>query len=152
MSPLHATNVRAPWPRLAPCGREFPRASSPSMASESCSHLTAPAAEESAGCSHRLGVRSQDLQHADKPRIGRSGGMPPYEPCPHYRELILDWHNEWYNATERKAIYGGHAAMDCPLCRKVVIWFEARDIGIPPTNAQPPVYQRSAILAAQWVP
>jgi len=22
--------------------------------------------------------------------------MPPNEPCPHCGELILDWHNEWY--------------------------------------------------------
>ena len=34
----------------------------------------------------------------------------------------------------------------------MVLWFESRDIAAPPANAQPPVYQRSAILATQWVP
>jgi hypothetical protein len=42
--------------------------------------------------------------------------------------------------------------MDCPLCRRPVLWFQSRDIAAPPANAQPPVYQRSANLAAQWVP
>jgi hypothetical protein len=63
----------------------------------------------------------------------------------------LDWHNERYDATKRRAIYSGQAAMDCPLCRRSVLWFESRDIAAPPANAHPPVYQRSAILAAQWV-
>jgi hypothetical protein len=42
--------------------------------------------------------------------------------------------------------------MDCPLCRRAVVWFESRDLAAPPANVQPPVYKRSAILAAQWVP
>jgi hypothetical protein len=42
--------------------------------------------------------------------------------------------------------------MDCPLCRQPVLWFESRDIAAPLANAQPSVYQRSARLAAQWVP
>ena len=42
--------------------------------------------------------------------------------------------------------------MDCPLCRQAVLWFQSRDIAAPPANTQPPVHQRSAILAAQWVP
>lgn len=42
--------------------------------------------------------------------------------------------------------------MDCPLCRRAVLWFESRDIKAPPVNAQVPVYQRSVVLAAQWVP
>jgi endogenous inhibitor of DNA gyrase (YacG/DUF329 family) len=78
--------------------------------------------------------------------------MPSNEPCPHCGQLILDWHNEWYDAAQRQAVYSGQAAMDCPLCRRAVIWFESRDIAAPPANAQPPVYQRSAFLAAQWVP
>jgi hypothetical protein len=63
----------------------------------------------------------------------------------------LDWHNEWYDGGQRRAIYCGQAAMDCPLCQRPVLWFQSRDIAAPPANA-PPVYQRSAILAAQWVP
>jgi hypothetical protein len=78
--------------------------------------------------------------------------MPPYEPCPHCGELVLDWHNEWYNSIERKAIYSGQAAMDCPRCRRAVLWFESRDITAPPANLQPPVYKRSVRLAAQWAP
>ncbi len=78
--------------------------------------------------------------------------MPPNEPCPHCGQLILDWHNEWYNAAERAAIYRGHAAMDCPRCRQAVVWIQSRDIAAPPANTQPTVHQRSAILAAQWVP
>src|SRR2546421_8211569 len=78
--------------------------------------------------------------------------MPPNEPCPHCGQLILDWHNEWYEGAQRRAIYSGQAAMDCPLCREAVLWFESRDIAAPPVNAQAPVYHRSVILAAQWVP
>ncbi len=78
--------------------------------------------------------------------------MPPNEPCPHCGELILDWHNEWYDAAQRRAIYRGQAAMDCPLCHQAVLWFESRGIAAPPANAQLPVYQRWAIIAAQWVP
>jgi hypothetical protein len=52
-------------------------------------------------------------------------------------EFILDWHNEWYDAAQRRAIYDGQAAMDCPLCRQAVLWFESRDIAAPPANAQP---------------
>ena len=78
--------------------------------------------------------------------------MPPNEPCPHCGQLVLDWHNEWYEAAQRRDIYSGQAAMDCPLCRKAVLWFESRDIAVPPAGARPPVHQRSAILAAQWVP
>ncbi len=78
--------------------------------------------------------------------------MPPNEPCPHGGELILDWHNEWYGPAERKAIYGGQAAMDCPRCREAVLWFESRDIAAPPVKTMVPIYQRSAVIAAQWVP
>ena len=42
--------------------------------------------------------------------------------------------------------------MDCPLCRRGVLWFESRDISAPPANAQPRVDERSVLLAAQWVP
>ena len=70
----------------------------------------------------------------------------------HCGQLILDWHNEWYEGAQRRAIYGGQAAMDCPLCRQAVLWFESRNIAAPPVNAQVQVYQRSVILAAQWVP
>ena len=78
--------------------------------------------------------------------------MPPNEPCPHCGELILDWHNEWYGAALKRAIYSGQAAMDCPLCRQAVLWFESRDLAAPPVNTPVPVYQRSAVIAAQWVP
>jgi hypothetical protein len=86
------------------------------------------------------------------PLPGGKPAMPPNELCPHCGELILDWHNEWYEAAQRRAIYCGQAAMDCPLCRQAVLWFESRDIAAPPVNASVPVYQRSAVLAAQWVP
>ena len=78
--------------------------------------------------------------------------MPPNEPCPHCGELVQDWHNEWYEAAQRQAIYRAQAAMDCPLCRQAVLWFESRDLAAPPGNAQVPVYHRSAALAARWVP
>jgi len=42
--------------------------------------------------------------------------------------------------------------MDCPLCRQAVRWFESRDIAAPPVNATVPIYQRSTVMAAQWVP
>jgi hypothetical protein len=63
----------------------------------------------------------------------------------------MDWHNEWYDGELRKEIYNGRAAMDCPGCRGAVLWVASRDIAAP-ANAQPPVYHRSVILAAQWVP
>lgn len=78
--------------------------------------------------------------------------MPPNEPCPHCGELILDWHNEWCETAQRRAIYIGQAAMDCPLCRQAVLWFESRNIAALPVNAQVRVYSRSAVIAAQWVP
>ena len=78
--------------------------------------------------------------------------MPPNEPYPHCGQLILDWHNEWYEATFRQAIYGGQAAMDCPLCRQAVLWYKSQSIAAPPATAQPLVHQRSAFLAAQWAP
>jgi hypothetical protein len=78
--------------------------------------------------------------------------MPPNESCPHCGQFILDWHNEWYDAAQRRAIYSGHAAMDCPLCRQAVLWLELRAIAVPQPNAQPIIYLRSEILAAQWVP
>ena len=36
--------------------------------------------------------------------------MPPNEPCPHCGELVLDWHNEWYEAAQRRAIYSAQIA------------------------------------------
>lgn len=78
--------------------------------------------------------------------------MPPIEPCPHCGQIILDWHNEWYEGSQRKAIYSGQATMDCPLCRGAALWFQSRDITAPASSAKPPVCQRSANLAAQWVP
>jgi type I restriction-modification system DNA methylase subunit len=38
------------------------------------------------------------------------------------------------------------------LTKVVLENFESRDLVAPPANAQPPVYQRSEILADQWVP
>jgi hypothetical protein len=78
--------------------------------------------------------------------------MPPNEPCPHCGQIILDWHNEWYDAAQRRAIFSGQAAMDCPLCGRAVLWFESRDIAMPSASVQSPVYRRLAILAARWVP
>lgn len=78
--------------------------------------------------------------------------MPPNEHCPHCSQLIRDWHNEWHTLAERRAIYNGHAAMDCPLCRQPVLWFQSRDLAGLAGNAPLQIYRRSAILAAQWVP
>ncbi len=78
--------------------------------------------------------------------------MPPNEPCPLCGQLIADWHNEWYEHAQRVAIYRGQAAMDCPLCRQAVLWFESRDLAAPPATAPVPVLQRSVLQAARWVP
>ena len=78
--------------------------------------------------------------------------MPPNEYCPHCGELVLDWHNEWYNGAQRASIYQGQAAMDCPLCRQSVLWFESREISASPVEGDLPVHQRSVFLAAHWVP
>jgi hypothetical protein len=50
------------------------------------------------------------------------------------------------------AIYTGQAAMDCPLCRQAVLWVKSRAIAAPPSGHPLPVFQRSATIAAQWVP
>ena len=42
--------------------------------------------------------------------------------------------------------------MDCPLCRQAVLWVTSRDLAAPPGDHRWPVYQRSATIAAQWVP
>ena len=78
--------------------------------------------------------------------------MPPNEPCPHCGQLLGDWHNERYEGAQRVAIYRGQAAMDCPLCRQAVLWFASRDLATPPAKTPVPVYQRSVLIAAQWVP
>ena len=78
--------------------------------------------------------------------------MPPNEPCPHCGQLILDWHNEWYEGEQRWAIYSGQAAMDCPLCCGAVLWHQSRAIVAPAANVQIAIHRRSAVLAAQWVP
>jgi hypothetical protein len=49
-------------------------------------------------------------------------------------------------------IFGGQAAMDCPLCRQAVLWVKSRDIAAPPSGHRLQVFQRSATIAAQWVP
>jgi len=75
--------------------------------------------------------------------------MPPNEPCPHCGTLILDWHNEWYEGAQRGEIYRGQAAMDCPICRKAVLWFESRDLAAPPVNVSVTVYLRSSPFGSQ---
>ena len=82
---------------------------------------------------------------------GARPGVEPESAGP-TSQFILDWHNEWYNGAQRVEVYRGQAAMDCPLCRQAVLWFESRDIAAPAASVQPPVHPRSAILAAQWVP
>lgn len=77
--------------------------------------------------------------------------MPPREPCPPGGQLIRDSHNECYDGARRRAIYGGLAAMDGPLCRRAVLGFESRSIAAPAANAGV-LYQRSANLAARRVP
>jgi hypothetical protein len=42
--------------------------------------------------------------------------------------------------------------MDCPLCRQAVLWAQSRDLAPPPRGHPLSVYQRSATIAAQWVP
>ena len=93
------------------------------------------------------GSRLQPVRHARGERA-----MPPNEPCPHCSELILDWHNEWYDGAQRRAIYIGLAAMDCPLCRQPVLWLKSRDVTAPAVNSQATVHHRLAVLAAQWAP
>jgi endogenous inhibitor of DNA gyrase (YacG/DUF329 family) len=78
--------------------------------------------------------------------------MPPSEPCPHCGTLIWDWHNEWHDRAQRTAIYYGIAAMDCPHCRRAVLWIESRDLTPSPAPGEAAVYQRSAAIAAEWVP
>ena len=78
--------------------------------------------------------------------------MPPNEPCPYCGQLVQDWHNGWYDLVQRRAIYRGQAAMDCPLCRQPVLWFQSRDLAAPASSVHMQTYKRSANLAAQWVP
>lgn len=64
----------------------------------------------------------------------------------------MDWHNKFYEGEQRRAIYRGQAAMDCPLCGQPVLWFESSELAVPAAEVQLPVFRRLASIAAQWVP
>jgi hypothetical protein len=72
--------------------------------------------------------------------------MPPNEECPNCRQIVEDWHVEWYK-NERSALYQGHVAMDCPLCGQPVS-FQGGNIGSAPPSV--PLVKRSADKAAEW--
>jgi hypothetical protein len=72
--------------------------------------------------------------------------MPPQERCPNCRQLVSDWHLEWYQ-TEGPALYRGLAAMDCPVCGQPVGFQQGR-IGPAPSGV--PLVRRSANKAAEW--
>jgi hypothetical protein len=74
--------------------------------------------------------------------------MPPNEECLICRQIVEDWHVEWYK-TEGPALYKGLAAMDCPLCRRPV-GFQQGKIGPAPPGA--PLVRRDADKAAEWTP
>jgi hypothetical protein len=72
--------------------------------------------------------------------------MPPNEECPNCRELVEDWHVEWYKS-EGQTLYRGLAAMDCPSCGQPV-GFQRGDIGPAPLGV--PLVKRYADKAAEW--
>ena len=72
--------------------------------------------------------------------------MPPNEECPHCRQLVEDWHVEWYKS-ERPLLDKGLAAMDCPLCSGAV-GFQQGKIGLAPLGV--PVFRRYVDKAAEW--
>lgn len=72
--------------------------------------------------------------------------MPPKQECPNCRQMVEDWHIEWYK-TEGPSLYKGLAALDCPLCGKAV-GFRQGKIGPAPFGV--PVVRRHADQAAEW--
>jgi hypothetical protein len=72
--------------------------------------------------------------------------MPPHEECPNCRQIVEDWHIEWY-MTEGPTLYKGLAAMDCPLCGQPV-GFQQGKIGPAPHGVS--IVRRHAEKAAQW--
>jgi hypothetical protein len=74
--------------------------------------------------------------------------MPPNEECPICRQIVEDWHVEWYKS-EGPALYKGLAAMDCPLCRQPVGFHQGK-IGPAPPGVL--LVRRDADKAAEWAP
>jgi hypothetical protein len=72
--------------------------------------------------------------------------MPPNEECPNCRNIIADWHVEWFK-TEGPALFRGVAAMDCPLCGQPV-GFQQGMIGPVPSGV--PLVRRDSEKAAEW--
>lgn len=72
--------------------------------------------------------------------------MPPNERCPHCRQMIEDWHLEWYSPGV-PALYKGLAATDCPLCGMAVNYQQAR---IGPAPFEVSVVRRAVEKAAEW--
>lgn len=72
--------------------------------------------------------------------------MPPHEACPNCRQVIEDWHIEWFG-TEARMLYRGLASMDCPQCRQPV-GFQQGTIG--PALPGVPMLRRHVDRAAAW--
>jgi hypothetical protein len=72
--------------------------------------------------------------------------MPPNEECPICRQIVEDWHVEWYK-TEGPLLYKALLAMDCPLCRQAV-GFQQGKVGPVPPGV--PLVRRHAEKAAEW--
>ena len=72
--------------------------------------------------------------------------IPPYEECPNCRQIVSDWHIEWYKS-EGPVLYQGLAAMDCPLCGQSVGFHQGK---IGPAPGGVPLVRRSADRAAEW--
>ena len=49
--------------------------------------------------------------------------MPHGKRCPHCKKKVWDWYIEWYDpAITGKEIFNSREAMDCPWCRKPVLY------------------------------
>lgn len=42
--------------------------------------------------------------------------------------------------------------MDCPICRKAVLWVRSQGLTVPARGMTVSIYKRAEIIAAQWVP
>jgi hypothetical protein len=82
-------------------------------------------------------------------RIARAirKALPANEKCPMCGVVVEDWHTEWYESSQVRALYQGKAAMDCPVCQQPVGYVGAV-VGLAPAGV--PVLKRSVTKAADW--
>ena len=77
--------------------------------------------------------------------------MPHNEPCPVCGQLLADWHWEWHNVADYRAIYKGAAAMECPVCLAGVMFVGGYlPLAACPEGSAVERVKRDVVKAATW--